>query len=349
MKIAGQFFDGQCSQSYDAELDLTSADAGQLRLSYIKDTQQKYLSFNFSDLHIESRLGSRPRPINLTNGQQFSTSDHSAVDELISEFKTPIFGNIVHKLESHMTLVVVSVFVTFAFMYAVGNYGIPKAAEIIAHQLPDIEFSESNITMLDRTMFDPTELDQDKQDQIQALAKPYLDEFSHLNPNLVFRSGVPANAFALPDGHIVFTDEFVKLAEHDEELVSVLLHEIGHIHHKHITRRAIQSSTMTVLIFLITGDLDAFDLVAAIPALLMDFSYSRDFEREADRFAIEQMKHHNLDPIYFASMMQKLEGYKSEKTQSTKDSGSDDEGFTLPEFFSTHPPTEERIELSKSL
>lgn len=348
MKIIGQYFDGQSSQSYEAELELTSADSGQFRLSYVKDAQRKFLSFDFSDLNIESRLGSTPRQINLPNQQQFVTAEHSLVDDLITRFNSSIFSNVIHKLESHFVLVIASVFVTAAFLYGVAVHGIPKAAEIIAHQLPDIEFSESNIDLLDQTMFDPTELDENQQKRILALASPYLDEYEHLNPTLVFRSGVPANAFALPDGHIVFTDEFVQLAEHDEELISVLFHEIGHIHHKHITRRAIQSSTMTILIFLMTGDLDAFEIAAAIPALLMDFSYSRDFEREADRFAIEQMKKNGIDTQYFASMMSKLENYQSAKRDDSEEDLNED-GFTLPEFLSTHPPTQERIDLSKSL
>ncbi|MEB3735127.1 M48 family metalloprotease [Halopseudomonas pachastrellae] len=44
-----------------------------------------------------------------------------------------------------------------------------------------------------------------------------------------FRSApaLGANAFALPGGHLVFTDAMVELAQHDDELVAVLAHEAG--------------------------------------------------------------------------------------------------------------------------
>ena len=48
---------------------------------------------------------------------------------------------------------------------------------------------------------------------------------------LEFRHGgyIDANAFALPSGIIVMTDELVELAKSDDELISVLAHEIGHV------------------------------------------------------------------------------------------------------------------------
>lgn len=45
---------------------------------------------------------------------------------------------------------------------------------------------------------------------------------------------IGANAFALPDGTLVVTDELVELAgDNDDEVLAVLAHELGHIHERH--------------------------------------------------------------------------------------------------------------------
>ena len=63
-------------------------------------------------------------------------------------------------------------------------------------------------------------------------------------PRLEFRAS-PAlgpNAFALPSGIIVVTDELVTLAHDDREILAVLGHELGHVAHRHVMRQLLQSS-----------------------------------------------------------------------------------------------------------
>jgi Zn-dependent protease with chaperone function len=52
-----------------------------------------------------------------------------------------------------------------------------------------------------------------------------------------------ANAFALPNGRVVVTDELVELLKNDSDaLRAVLLHEIGHVQHHHSIRLAAQAA-----------------------------------------------------------------------------------------------------------
>ena len=84
-----------------------------------------------------------------------------------------------------------------------------------------------------------------------------------------------ANAFALPNGTIVVTDDLVKLAEHDDELVAVLAHEIGHVVSRHALRRVLQDSGVMLLVAGITGDIVSISsLAAALPTLLIEAKYS---------------------------------------------------------------------------
>ena len=75
---------------------------------------------------------------------------------------------------------------------------------------------------------------------------------------LNFRGGgfIGPNAFALPDGTLVITDELVKLAGGDTEmLVGVLAHEIGHVELEHSLRQLYRAAGMAGLVMLIAGDI----------------------------------------------------------------------------------------------
>ena len=74
--------------------------------------------------------------------------------------------------------------------------------------------------------------------------------------SLAFRRGrdLGANAFALPDGVIVFTDELIGLLESDAEILAVFAHEYGHVVERHSLRQILQDSAIAVLSFLLIGE-----------------------------------------------------------------------------------------------
>ena len=345
MNINGQYFDGNASNSQSAQLIYSDNNQNNIILNIegTAHTPEKYL--DFSDIKIESRLGHTPRNIHLPNNQLFTTIEHDKVDQLNKLNNGSIFSSIIHTLESHLILAVFSLVFTALFIFSVVQYGIPKAAEIIASKLPYEDIGNHSLTILDETLFEPSILDTETQKHFIKVAKPYLDQYQDIGLKLNFRSGMPANALALPDGNIVFTDAFIELVEDDNEFISILLHEIGHIKNKHVVRRAIQGTTLTILTFFITGDLEIFDFAVAIPSLLMDLSYSRDFEREADLFSKKQMNSSNIDLIHFVNIMTRLENALQMKDNSNMASEEKETESSIPAFLSTHPLTEERLKL----
>ena len=153
---------------------------------------------------------------------------------------------------------------------------------------------------------------------------------------LEFRSSpiIGPNAFALPSGIIVMTDELVKLAKNDREVLAVLAHELGHVRHRHTMRRLLEGSATVLIIAGVTGDIaSAASLAATAPTLLLQTKYSRDNEREADRYAIEMMKKAGMDPRYLGSLLARLESEIGRRG-------------ALPSFLSSHPSTEDRSRLS---
>lgn len=151
---------------------------------------------------------------------------------------------------------------------------------------------------------------------------------------LNFRKGgfIGPNAFALPDGTIVLTDELVELAGDDNDLVlGVLAHEIGHVDHDHSLRQLYRAAGVTALIMLIGGDIGSGteDILVQGSALLA-LSYSRDAERDADRYSVQLMHKAGRDPAAIARFFEIL-------GEKLGDKGEGD-------FFSTHPATPERVE-----
>jgi Zn-dependent protease with chaperone function len=146
---------------------------------------------------------------------------------------------------------------------------------------------------------------------------------------------VGANALALPAGIIVLTDELVKLARDDREIEAVLAHEFGHQRQRHILRHLLQDSTAALLVAVTIGDLSALtSLAAAAPTLLLQMKFSRDFEREADDFALDYLARKNIPPETFAAILERLE-----KSRPGGRDGSD--------FLSTHPDVRVRIERAR--
>ena len=89
---------------------------------------------------------------------------------------------------------------------------------------------------------------------------------------------------ALPSGTLIVTDAFVMLAANDDEIVSVLAHEAGHVEHHHGLRLVFQNSVVALVITWLVGDVST--LLAAAPTALLQAKYSRDFERDADAYAV---------------------------------------------------------------
>ena len=131
------------------------------------------------------------------------------------------------------------------------------------------------------------------------------------------------------------TDELVALAKDDREIEAVLAHEFGHQRGRHILRHLLQDSIAALLVAVTVGDLSSLtSLAAAAPTLLLQAKYSREFEREADDFALAYLARHRIPPEVFAAMLERLEKSRPE-------------GRNVPDFLSTHPDIRVRIERAR--
>ena len=215
------------------------------------------------------------------------------------------------------------------------------------------------LVFLDRIILEPSELEAAEKQRLRRLAMPALVAAGFADTDLQFRKSIGPNALTLPDGTIVITDELVDLAN-DDQLLAVVYHELGHLEGRHILRRTLQNSFLVLGVFFLTGDVNSVELLLAIPTVVMNSAYSRDFEREADRYALEKLIANEIPIDSFAQIMTAFEEVaqrqrvteiddeflrESSEVAAKTSADEDDLEDTLLSYFMTHPQTSERIAL----
>jgi len=330
--------------------------------------KEKILKALVDGLDVPPRVGNTSRKIQIDENTLFETMDNDTVDELFVKGKNN--SNWIHSLESKWRVAIPAIFVGIAFIGSLFVWGIPFAAEQIAYGIPESvneKISEGSFEAIDRLMLSPSELPEEKKKQISKRFNELVANYSQsdFNYQLHFRdmSGEP-NAFALPDGNIVITDKLIEYSEGEiNEVLAVLLHEIGHVEKRHGLRLALEASSTALIIAMLTGDLSASDdLLVTLPTVLSTAAFSRQHEAEADTFAFEFMQKAQIDPIHFARIMSKIThtDYDENKAGEVETEGSDsgekkkldkeDEDKEalnrvqkVFQYMASHPVTEERI------
>jgi len=144
------------------------------------------------------------------------------------------------------------------------------------------------------------------------------------------------NAFALPGGPVFITEGLLRLLKSEAELAGVLGHEIGHVIARHSSERlAKQQLTQGLVGALVVGSGDYTTAqIGQVVGSMINMSYGREDELEADALGIRVMAEGGYDPRAMIRVMEVL----------AKASGG---GSRQPEFFSTHPAPENRAERIK--
>jgi Zn-dependent protease with chaperone function len=336
--IRGYFLDGRTSARVPAECRV--ADSGAVQVSAVKGAQV-LLELPGFDLTASPRLARTRRHLHFPGGQSFATEDHRSVDEALRRFRKRPRLDAVHRLESRKRYILVCLAAMLAIAWGVGRYGVPAAARLIAHHLPAPviqQVGSRTLAILDRSVFTPSRLEPPERARLHARFQPLIEAHADFGLHVEFRRGGPvgANAFALPSGTIVFTDEMVHAARHDDELLAVLAHEAGHVAHRHGVQRIIQDSLLIFAVRAVTGDVSGTsELFLGLPVVLTELAYSREFEREADRYALDYLAAQSVSPRHFARLMRRIEARKRPEDPDLQGRWAN--------YLSTHPLTAERL------
>lgn len=134
------------------------------------------------------------------------------------------------------------------------------------------------------------------------------------------------NAFCTPGGYIYVYTGILKFLSAEDELAGVLGHEMGHADMRHSTRQMTQMFGVQVLLDVLAGDRAALKQVTGA---LIGLKFSRSHETEADERSVRYLCPTNYDAAGGAKFFEKITAMG---------------GSTPPEFLSTHPNPDSRIE-----
>jgi predicted Zn-dependent protease len=224
--------------------------------------------------------------------------------------------------------------------------GLPDLGEASQEELsPFAERTIGESVMNDIRLHEPTYLDDPE-------VAAYLNELGHrltaqtedVHQEFEFFAlrDPTINAFAMPGGYIGVHSGLVMLAQSESELAGVLAHEISHVTQHHLARQLrpqAQSQLLAMMSFAVAliaarnrPDLAQGAIMAGQGAAIQSqLSYSRDFEREADRLGIRLLERAGFDiramEIFFGRMQKNNRLYEA-NAQS---------------YLMTHPLTTERM------
>jgi len=141
------------------------------------------------------------------------------------------------------------------------------------------------------------------------------------------------NAFCVPGGKMYFYTGIIKFLDNEAEFAGVMAHEMAHADRRHTTNTMTKQYGFSLLLSALLGDDPS--LLATIAADLAQglgsLAFSRDHEYEADQYAVRYTDDgtgdYNYYPKGISAFFEKMEGQP-----------------TPPEFLSTHPSPENRLE-----
>ncbi|WP_124979494.1 M48 family metalloprotease [Nonlabens xiamenensis] len=141
------------------------------------------------------------------------------------------------------------------------------------------------------------------------------------------------NAFALPGGQCFITMALFSQLENVDQLAGVLGHEIGHVIAKHSAARISQQSLSNGVVTGVSVGVEGAGQAAAAVTQMINMKYGRDDELQSDDLGVKMMLDAGYEPEALIGVMQILKSAAGPNR--------------TPEFQSTHPDPDNRIERIK--
>jgi beta-barrel assembly-enhancing protease len=163
--------------------------------------------------------------------------------------------------------------------------------------------------------------------------QPFEYQFFVLNSSEV-------NAFAVPGGKVFLNSGLILLVDREDELASVVAHEIGHVTARHISKRSEKATPLSLAtlgalllsIFLGGKAASAIATTTLAAGQTIMLKYSREDEDEADRLGLKYLEQAGYDRRAMITMFKKL--------RRTYGPASSDP----PAYLMSHPAAEARAE-----
>jgi len=303
VQIDAEYFDGHSARAHpvhlwrDGEMLMIAGDGVEQRVP-------------LAQLRWPERTRHGVRVAELPQGASLQAADASAWDAFARHCGRG--ESAVVRAQQSWRAVLASLAALVALVAALYVWGIPAAAHAALGVLPqraDVVVGEVALRSIDAELMQPSQLPAAEQQRLREAFERFLaaqPRGSVPAHQLEFRaSRIGPNAFALPGGTIVMTDELVRLVEGDAAVINgVLAHELGHVQHRDGMRMLLQASAVGVLASAVLGDFNS--LLTTVPVVLGQTAYSRDAERRADVESVRQMRAAGVSPAVMVTFFEKI-------------------------------------------
>ena len=310
---------------------------------------------------ISSRMSGIPLKLNFADGTILTIPDGSLADAIGK-------GTVgfLDKIETNFLKVIILLLALSALsVWAIGKYILPSIAHFVAERLP-VEIvnniGEEYFETLHEDMVISDASGEYKQITDQALAdilafenltpeeagydfKFFVFDVENSDGNYDMESTL--NAFALPNGHIIFGRGALEVLN-EEEIYAVAVHEISHVIRRHSMQGFTRALGWYAIQLFMFGDISAL----VIPAIAFELGYSRTQEAEADCDSAKIMQAQGRNPYAVISALDALMSGmdEEERAEHSMDEKTLENEHTDSwwQLLSTHPTNHQREELIAS-
>ncbi len=359
--IAATFFDGRSTRPHPVTLQVEGNFLHVIGANLRRVEVLGALRFTAAYAHAPSR-------VDLPGNGSLEIADPQAFLELRRRAGRDR-GRVEH-LETSLRYALLSVVIIVLAGAAGYIWGIPLAAEVIVDRMPrsyDAQLGGDELKQLARFgMIGPDRVATAREKQLtQRFAQ--LSQGVGVDYHVVYRSfkGGP-NAFALPDGTILVSDQMIALAKDDDAMMFVMAHELGHLRYRHGIKSLARTTLTSIIMSWYVGDLSS--ALAVTTAGLINLSYSRQAEAQADAFGRKLLHEHGVSTKPAAALFKTLEAmppvnaFKDSQHEASSSANAKHEAgssadakqvaakapipkTSLPSYLNSHPPTEDRARL----
>lgn len=318
-----KFFDGKSSKAFEVIYDYDIVDHS------ISFTQN---SINQTWLIADCNLEFFAHQLSITrqdSDEQLFINDPIVISEIKNSTSNSIFSFYYQKLVDAGIAIHALIMVGILAIILFVNFVIlPEIAENAVNLLPISYDQKLGDTFYDEYL-DYSDIDSNRTQQAQL----FIDEMQFTSDKRYTVTVVESemvNAFALPNGAIVVYTGLLDQLESHEEFAALLGHEAAHINLRHSMKMMCRNLSSYLFISAIFSDVNGIISVLAENARqLQSLTYSRSLEEEADQESAKILAQNNIDPIGLKNLFDKL---------------AENSSAYIPEFLSTHPISEKRIE-----
>jgi len=348
IEFAAEYFDGKRTESHAVTVTLHNREISVQGDDIVKNEE-------VSKVRITPRVANTRRYIYFEDNSCIAADNNDEIDEWLSLYSYQPFWNVINKLEKSWTASFIAASLVIFISWFTLRVAIPSVAKPLALVFPEAiskRLTDETIKQLDSSvLIKKTKLKGYQRRHYLKMFKDMTKPIKGFNFKIHFRSAplIGPNAFALPTGDIFVLDELVHIAKHPDEVRAVLAHEIGHVVGRHSIIMLIQDSSWKVILLMFT-DVSLGGSALSLATVLLESSYSRELERQADIYAFNYLKSNNYPLTRFSDIMQTMaRGHKKRKLKKKgkkkRRKKRKSKGPKILDYLSSHPATEKRIKM----